>query len=82
MIPLDEAETLPPTCSRAGCREAAVWRLNWRNPRIHSRDRVKIWLACESHLGFLQDYLTNRAFPLVVTALSEPVRVVPDREAP
>jgi hypothetical protein len=63
-------------CSRAGCREDAVWRVNWRNPRIHSEDRVKVWLACSEHRDFLESYLSNRAFPVVVTALDEPVERV------
>lgn len=82
MIGFGEEETRSPTCSRAGCREAAVWKVNWRNPRIHSNDRVKIWLACDEHLEYLRDYLANRGFPLVVTPLAESVDVVPDRETP
>lgn len=66
------------TCSRAGCSEPARWNVNWRNPRIHSADRVKIWLACDEHRQFLFDYLATRAFPVLVTALDEPVNVVPD----
>jgi hypothetical protein len=60
-------------CSRAGCRETATWNVNWRNPRIHSVDRVKIWLACDDHADYLRDYLTTRDFPVVVTPLGETV---------
>jgi hypothetical protein len=60
-------------CSRAGCSELAVWNVNWRNPRIHSADRVKIWLACDEHVDYLRDYLATRNFPVVVTALGETV---------
>ena len=56
-------------CSRAGCREAANWNVNWRNPRIHSPDRVKVWLACDEHSEYLSDYLGTRGFPVVVTPL-------------
>jgi hypothetical protein len=66
-----------PRCSSAGCTEAAAWRVNWRNPRIHSADRVKVWLACDTHRSTLGDYLATRGFPVVVTALDEPVEVVP-----
>ncbi|MFC7789628.1 hypothetical protein ACU045_11675 [Microbacterium sp. MAHUQ-60] len=38
----------------------------WRNPRIHSEDRRKIWLACDEHIGFLSDYLRTRDFPVEV----------------
>ena len=57
------------TCSRADCREAALWRLDWRNPRIHSADRVKTWLACDGHLEYLREFLAARDFPLLVRAL-------------
>lgn len=53
-------------CSRAGCRDAAAHRVVWRNPRIHSVDREKIWLACDAHVGFLSDYLRSRNFPVTV----------------
>lgn len=65
--PLDSA-----TCSRAGCRSAALWRLDWRNPRIHTEDRVKTWLACEGHVAYLREFLAARDFPLAVRPLSEP----------
>ena len=56
-------------CSRAGCTEAAAWNVNWRNPRIHGPERVKVWLACNDHVEYLRDYLANRDFPVVVTPL-------------
>jgi hypothetical protein len=57
------------TCSRAGCREAAVWRIDWRNPRIHAEDRRKTWLACDEHVEFLRGFLASRDFPLSVEPL-------------
>lgn len=63
-------------CSRAGCTSAAEWTVNWRNPRIHAADRVKIWLGCGEHVDFLRDYLASRDFPVVVTALGEQVERV------
>nr|WP_104082653.1 hypothetical protein [Cryobacterium sp. Y11] len=62
--PLDQT-----TCSRADCRAAGRWRLDWRNPRIHSTDRVKIWLACNEHVDYLREFLSARDFPLTVRAL-------------
>lgn len=53
-------------CSRAGCRSAATSQVVWRNPRIHSADREKIWLACDDHVAFLRDYLAARDFPVTV----------------
>lgn len=61
------------TCSRAGCRAAATTAIRWRNPRIHTGDRSKTWLACDEHLEVLRDFLAARAFPLE-TAPLEPVR--------
>lgn len=71
--------TLPArhTCSRAGCRREATTAIEWRNPRIHTGDRVKTWLACDEHVPLLRDFLTARAFPLQVRALdasTDPVR--------
>lgn len=65
-------------CSSAGCTAPAAWRVNWRNPRIHPADRVKVWLACDGHRGALADYLSTRGFPVIVTALDTPAHVVPD----
>ncbi|AAT89020.1 conserved hypothetical protein [Leifsonia xyli subsp. xyli str. CTCB07] len=64
----DEPEPL--TCSRASCGERASWRIEWRNPRIHTADRVKVWLACAEHIGFLREFLATRGFPLTVVALT------------
>ncbi|CAN5351550.1 hypothetical protein BH11ACT4_BH11ACT4_19030 [soil metagenome] len=63
-------------CSRAGCTEPAAWNVNWRNPRIHGIDRVKIWLACDDHVDYLRDYLATRDFPVVVSPLGEHVESV------
>ncbi len=60
------------TCSRAGCRADAIARIEWRNPRIHPEGRVKVWLGCDEHRGWLRDYLASREFPVRVTALEEP----------
>lgn len=64
-------------CSRAGCHEDAAWNVNWRNPRIHSADRVKVWVACAEHVEFLRDYLATRDFPVVVTALGVSIDRLP-----
>jgi hypothetical protein len=64
-------------CSRASCDAAAAWNVNWRNPRIHPEDRVKIWLACDEHKEFLRDYLASRGFPVVVTELGVAIERLP-----
>lgn len=67
-----------PQCSRSGCRTAATWNVNWRNPKIHPADRVKVWLACDEHVEFLRTYLSTRGFPVLVTPFDEPAERVPD----
>ena len=59
------------TCSRAGCLERATWRVEWRNPKIHTEDRVKVWLACDEHIDYLREFLAAREFPLRVVAADE-----------
>lgn len=49
-------------CSARGCRAAAVWVLEWSNPRIHGTDRLKAWAACEEHRDSLSEFLTLRGF--------------------
>lgn len=57
------------TCSARGCRDAATWQLLWNNPRLHTPDRRKTWLACDEHRDSLADFLRARAFLRDVTAL-------------
>ncbi len=47
-------------CSRKACRSGASWQLLWNNPKIHTPGRRKIWLACEDHREWLEDYLQTR----------------------
>jgi hypothetical protein len=55
-----------PVCSRAGCRGVPTAQVVWRNPRIHTADRRKVWLACPEHVAYLRDYLAARDFPVSV----------------
>jgi hypothetical protein len=64
-----------PVCSRKGCGKEAVWQLLWNNPRIHTPERRKVWLACGEHRDWLEDYLQTRGLwketlPLSAEALS------------
>jgi hypothetical protein len=56
----DALEPMPPLCSRKGCRAPADWQLLWNNPKIHTPERRKIWLACGAHRQWLEDYLRTR----------------------
>lgn len=47
-------------CSRKACRLPAEWQLLWNNPKIHTPDRRKIWVACGDHRDWLEDYLQTR----------------------
>jgi len=70
---IDENGSEPVRCSRAGCTRDATFTVNWRNPRIHSEDRVKVWLACDEHSEYLRDYLATRGFPVQLAPMGETV---------
>ena len=59
-------------CSARGCSEPAVWQLLWNNPKLHSEERRKVWLACDAHHRSLSDFLAARSF------LRETVPVTPE----
>ncbi len=52
----------PDLCSAKGCRAEATWQLRWNNPKIHTPDRRKVWLACDDHKQSLADFLGARKF--------------------
>ncbi|WP_327281843.1 hypothetical protein [Serinicoccus chungangensis] len=43
----------------------------WRNPRLHTAGRRKVWLACPAHEGHLRDFLQLRGFLLEVVGVDE-----------
>lgn len=49
-------------CSAKGCRRAAAHALRWQNPKLHTGDRMKTWLACDEHRQHLSDFLSARGF--------------------
>lgn len=49
-------------CSAKGCRADAAYGLLWNNPKLHTPDRRKTWLACEEHLAHLTEFLSMRGF--------------------
>ena len=51
-----------PLCSAKGCRAAARWGLRWNNPKIHTPERRKVWLACDEHRDSLSGFLDARGF--------------------
>ena len=52
----------PLLCSSKGCHADAVWALLWNNPRLHTPERRKVWLACDDHRTTLGDFLSARQF--------------------
>jgi hypothetical protein len=52
----------PDLCSAKGCQSAATWQLQWNNPKLHTPDRRKVWLACDEHRQSLADFLGARGF--------------------
>jgi hypothetical protein len=49
-------------CSARGCARSAVFDLQWNNPKIHTSDRRKHWLACGDHRETLGAFLSARGF--------------------
>ena len=49
-------------CSAKGCRAPARHVLVWNNPRLHTPDREKTWVACDDHRQSLADHLDVRRF--------------------
>jgi len=58
-LPPGELEAI---CSAKGCRRPAAYELRWNNPKIHTPERRKVWLACEEHRESLADFLDRRGF--------------------
>ncbi|TCJ00057.1 hypothetical protein [Aeromicrobium sp. IC_218] len=50
------------TCSAKGCGAEATSGLQWNNPKIHTPDRRKVWMACPEHTASLQQFLDARGF--------------------
>jgi hypothetical protein len=52
----------PLICSAKGCAAEATHQVLWNNPKIHTPDRRKIWLACDEHEANLRGFLDARGF--------------------
>ena len=65
-MPVDE----PVQCSAKGCRDEGVHVLVWNNPRIHTPEREKTWVACDRHRASLSEHLDVRGFLRRVDPLS------------
>jgi hypothetical protein len=58
-------------CSARGCRDEAAWGLLWNNPRLHTAERRKVWLACDAHRDHLEQFLGARSFLRATVPVSE-----------
>jgi hypothetical protein len=58
-------------CSAKGCRHTAGHAVIWRNPKLHTPERRKVWLACDEHRQSLADFLGLRGFLIEVIAVDE-----------
>lgn len=65
-------------CSAKGCREPAVWVLAWNNPKLHTPERRKTWLACAEHRETLGAFLGARNFLKETVPLAEWTADEPD----
>jgi hypothetical protein len=52
----------PLVCSAKDCRAPAVVAHRWNNPRLHTDERRKTWLACADHRESLASFLSARGF--------------------
>lgn len=57
-----EAADGPAICSAKDCRAPAEWQLQWNNPKLHTPERRKTWLACADHRESLEHFLGARGF--------------------
>lgn len=53
-------------CSAKGCRLPAPHAVVWNNPKVHTPQRRKVWLACDHHRESLADFVRMRGFLLEV----------------
>ncbi|MGW1175421.1 hypothetical protein ACWD4P_17060 [Kitasatospora sp. NPDC002543] len=60
-----------PICSAKGCRTDAGWVLVWNNPKLHTPDRRKTWVACDEHREHLSQFLGVRGFLKEVVAFAD-----------
>ena len=49
-------------CSARSCGAAATYEIVWNNPKVHTPERRKIWLACDVHEETLRAFLSARGF--------------------
>ncbi|NLG20859.1 MAG: hypothetical protein GX555_05420 [Actinomycetales bacterium] len=59
------------TCSARACRAEADYGIVWNNPKLHTPERRKVWLACEDHREHLAGFVSLRGFLIEVVPVAE-----------
>ena len=59
---MTEPQATEVICSAKDCRADADFVLVWNNPKIHTVDREKTWVACADHRDSLAGFLDLRGF--------------------
>jgi hypothetical protein len=59
---VDEPAVPDLVCSARACSHHAEWALRWNNPKLHTPERRKTWLACDDHRESLSQFLSLRGF--------------------
>lgn len=58
-------------CSAKGCRAPASQAVVWRNPRLHTPQRRKVWVACAEHTEGLRTFVDLRGFLIEVVPVDQ-----------
>lgn len=58
-------------CSAKGCRATARHAVIWNNPKLHTAERRKVWLACDDHETSLADFVALRGFLIEVVPVEQ-----------
>lgn len=58
-------------CSAKGCRAQATHAVLWNNPRVHTPERRKTWLACNEHQESLSSFVAMRGFLIEVVPVEQ-----------
>jgi hypothetical protein len=69
--PASPAGADEPVCSAKGCRATAQHAVIWNNPKLHTAERRKVWLACADHRQSLSDFVALRGFLIEVIPVED-----------
>lgn len=58
-------------CSARACRQEATYGVVWNNPKLHTPERRKVWLACDDHRDSLSGFVSLRGFLIEVVPVDQ-----------